>query len=334
MHRIEAVARRVDRFQQRHLVTSVLFGLVKKYGDDNGGALASNMAFSAFGTVFPLLLLLVTTLGIVLAHDPALRARVLHSALSEFPVIGTNLGHNIRAIERKSAVAYAVSILVLIWTCTGLAQGGLFAMSQIWNLPGPQRPNFIARLGRSLTFLVVLALGLIVSTAVASIGTVAGHGVLVGGLVDVGAAAVNVGQYFLAFRILTPRVVSPRCLVPGAIVGGVLWTVLQALGAVLVWHALRGVSELYGTFAIVLGLLAWIRLGVTLSIYAAEFNTVLARHLWPRNIVQPPLTSADQESLAAQATQNQRRPEQRVEVSFTEPAATQEDFLDRSSPRH
>jgi YihY family inner membrane protein len=327
------VVRRVDCFQQRHLVTSVFFGLTKKYGDDNAGALASNIAFSAFGTVFPLLLLLVTSLGIVLAHDPALRTRVLHSALAQFPVIGTNLGHNIHAIERKSAIAYTVSVVALVWTCTGLAQGGLFAMSQIWNIPGPVRPNFLTRLGRSITFLVVLALGLLVSTAVASLGTVAGHGIVLGGLVDLVAVAVNVGQYFLAFRILTPRVVSSRCLVPGAVIGGILWTVLQAVGAVLVWHALRGASELYGTFAIVLGLLAWIKLGVTLSVYSAEFNTVLARHLWPRNLVQPPLTVADQESLAAQATENQRRPEQRVDVSFTEPAATQAEFLDSVAPR-
>jgi hypothetical protein len=102
---------------------------------------------------------------------------------------------------------------------------------------------------------------------------------------------------------------------------------------VLVWHTLRRASELYGTFAFVLGLLAWIKLGATLSVAAAEFNTVLARHLWPRNLVQPPLSAADQASLAAQATENQRRPEQRVEVSFTEPAATQGELLDRSPTR-
>jgi len=329
----EAVLRRVDRFQQRHLVSSVFVGLIKKYGDDNAGALSSNIAFSAFSTVFPLLLLLITSLGVILSHDAALRTRILHSALAQFPVIGTNLGQNIHAIARKSAIAYTVAILLLVWTCTGLARGGLFAMSQIWNLPGPDRPNFVTRLGRSVLFLLVLALGLLLSTAVASLGTVAGNGIFVGGLVDLAAAAVNVGQYFLAFRILTPRVVSWRSLVPGAIVGGILWTALQALGAVLVWHVLRGASELYGTFAIVLGLLAWIKLGTTITVYAAELNTVLARHLWPRNLVQPPLTSADQASLAAQATQNQRRPEQCVEVTFTEAPATQAEFL-ASPPGH
>jgi hypothetical protein len=51
-------------------------------------------------------------------------------------------------------------------------------------------------------------------------------------------------------------------------------------------------------------------------VYAAEVNVVLARRLWPRSIVQPPLTEADRASMALQALQNQRREEQHVEVSF------------------
>ena len=38
--------------------------------------------------------------------------------------------------------------------------------------------------------------------------------------------------------------------------------------------------------------------------------------LWPRSIVQPPLTEADRASLALQALQNQRREEQQVVVTF------------------
>jgi uncharacterized BrkB/YihY/UPF0761 family membrane protein len=69
-------------------------------------------------------------------------------------------------------------------------------------------------------------------------------------------------------------------------------------------------------FGIVLGLYAWVYLMTEVTVYAAELNVVLANHLWPRSMVQPPLTDADRRSLAAQATQNRRRPEQRVEVSF------------------
>ena len=54
------------------------------------------------------------------------------------------------------------------------------------------------------------------------------------------------------------------------------------------------------------------------TVYAAEVNVVLSRHLWPRSIVQPPLTEADRSSMALQALQNQRRPEQQVTVSFND----------------
>jgi hypothetical protein len=72
----------------------------------------------------------------------------------------------------------------------------------------------------------------------------------------------------------------------------------------------------YGVFATVLGLLAWIYLGVEITVYAAEINVVVARRLWPRSIVQPPLTQADRAVLAAQVLQNQRRDDQHVEVSY------------------
>jgi hypothetical protein len=54
------------------------------------------------------------------------------------------------------------------------------------------------------------------------------------------------------------------------------------------------------------------------TVYAAEINVVLARHLWPRSIIQPPLTEADRSSMALQALQNQRREEQNVTVSFND----------------
>ncbi len=102
-------------------------------------------------------------------------------------------------------------------------------------------------------------------------------------------------------------------------IGGVAWTILLALGGYLIGHDLRNDSAIYGLFGMVLGLLAWVYLGAEISIYAAETNTVLSRHLWPRAMVQPPLTDADQRSMALQATQNQRRPEQHVVVTFSDP---------------
>jgi YihY family inner membrane protein len=327
MNPIEKTMRRIDAAQQRFGPAALVFGVMKKFGDDNAGNLVSNLAFSAFLCVFPLLLILITVLNIVLVHYPSLHRSLLNSTLREFPVVGNTLASNIHGLHRSSVIGLVVGVLGLLWGSTGLAQSGLFSMSQVWNLPGPDRPNYFSRLGRSFGFLVVLGLGIVVTTGLASFGTFGQHNIALGIVAEALAVAVNVATYFGAFRVLTPKVVHGRQLVPGTILGGVLWTVLQAIGGYLIGHDLKNDSVTYGVFAAVLGLVAWIYLGSQIMIYAAELNTVLARRLWPRGMVQPPLTEADQRSLALQATQNQRRPEQEVSVRFTTPAMSQREWL-------
>lgn len=326
MNPVERIARRVDAFQQGHTPLAFVFAVMKKYGDDNAGALVSYLAYTAFAAIFPLLLLLVTVLGLVLGASSRARNAVLHSTLSQFPVIGNQLGHQIHAMQKGSVPALIISLAFLIWGSTGLAQAGLFAMGQVWNLPGPERPNYVKRLGRSFGFLAIMGAGLVVTTAAASFGTWGGgHGLGLRVASEIVAALINVGQYFLAFRVLTPKAVETRRLFPGAVFGGLAWTVMQAVGGYLVDHDLRN-DSVYGVFGVVLGLLAWVYIGVEISVYAAELNTVLARRLWPRGMVQPPLTKADQESMALQALQNQRRPEQKVDVTYTEEPMTQEEY--------
>ena len=57
-------------------------------------------------------------------------------------------------------------------------------------------------------------------------------------------------------------------------------------------------------------------LAVAVTLYAAEVNAVRARKLWPRSLAPPPLGPADEQVLEDLAKQEERRPEQRVEVSF------------------
>jgi uncharacterized BrkB/YihY/UPF0761 family membrane protein len=178
--------------------------------------------------------------------------------------------------------------------------------------PGP------ARLRAAGLFLLLLGGGVIVTTLLAGLNTYGGSkafGWLV--LAEVLAAVVNVGMYIGAFRVLTPKGVPTQKLIPGAITGGILWTVLQVLGTWLIHHYEHSDSA-YTVFGTVLALIAWIYLAVEITVYSAEINVVLARRLWPRALVQPPLTEADRSSLAHQALQNQRRPEQHIEVTFTD----------------
>jgi YihY family inner membrane protein len=309
--------RRVDEAQQRHTASAFIFGVVKKYGDDNGGTLASSLAHSALVSVFPMLLILTTVLGLVASGDPALRDSIIHTAAHQIPIIGQQFTSHPSALRRSSVIGLIVGLAGLLWGVTGLAQSSLFTMEQVWNIPGPGRPGYLPRLARSLLFLGVLGFGVIVTTLLTGLNSFGDHSPAFIVLAQLLALLTNVGLYCASFRVLTPKGVPSRSLLPGAVVGGVAWTVLQAAGTLLVSHFTESNSA-YGVFGIVLAVVAWLYLVIQVTVYAAEVNVVLARHLWPRSIMQPPLTEADRAGMALQSLQNQKRDEQEITVSFTD----------------
>lgn len=317
MNPFERALRAVDRAQQRHRFPGFLYGVIKKYGDDRGGQLAALIAYYGFVSLIPLMLLLSTVLGFVLHGHPCAQKAVVNSALADFPIIGNQLRQNVHAVQ-GNVLAVVIGSLGLLYGALGLAQILQFALAQIWNVPNRERPGFLPRLVRGLLLFTTLGVGLIISTGAAALVTtaVSGLGARIGGLVL--SLLLNIGLYLIGFRILTPKEVGLRCLVPGALIAGPLWTALQTFGGILVEHQLRHATQIYGFFATVIGLLFWLSLGAQLTIYAAEANVVLLRRLWPRSIVQPPLTDQDEAVLAAIAKQEERRPEQHVEVDFRE----------------
>jgi YihY family inner membrane protein len=309
----------MDAFQQRHVATSFAFGVVKKFGDDSAGNLAALIAYYGFLSLFPLLLVLITLLGIFFANDVALHDRILHSALGQFPIVGPQLtGRNgVRSLRSGSTVGLVVGLIGLLWGSLGVSQAAQRAMAEVWNVPGVNRPGFLPRLGRSAGFLVLLGVDVVVTTFLAGLVTI-GHGATwFQALAALIGVAANVGLYMAGFRILTPKSVATNLLLPGAVLAGVGWTILQYAGTLLVGHTLRHASETYGFFAYVLGLISFLYLAAELAVYAAEVNVVHARHLYPRSMAPPPLTPADRAVLSAVAQEVERRPGQSVTVEFS-----------------
>jgi YihY family inner membrane protein len=319
---IERTVRSFDEFQQRHGPLAFLFGVVKKFGDDQAGNLAALLAYFAFFAIFPLLLLLVTILGIVLRSDPALQQRILHSALVDFPVIGVQLQHNVHSLNATGA-GFGVGLAGSLWGARGIASAIQTACNTVWQVPKVDRPGFPWNQLRTFGVLFVLAVGLVLTGFLSGLGGGAGTTALA---LRVGAlglsAAVNVAMFFGAFRLATAKEVASRCLLPGAVTAGIAWQVLLAIGGYVVLHDLRHSSQVYGLFGLVLGLLSWLYLQAQITLYALEADVVRAKRLWPRSLVQPPLTVADENAYAGYVQTEARRPEQKVSIEF-EPSASE-----------
>jgi YihY family inner membrane protein len=314
--------RQIDQFQQRRRWLAFPFAVVKKFGDDRAGNLAALIAYYGFFSLFPLLLTFVSVLGIFLKGNESLRQSILDSALRDFPVIGEQIAKNIHAIT-GDGVALTIGILGTLWAGLGVTQAAQSAMNQIWDVPRKGWPNFLKSRLRGLLLLAVLGTMTVASTFLSALATSGAPGVL-GALAGVAASlVVNLGLFLLSYRILTVRDVSWGDVFAGAAVAAVLWTGMQSLGGYYVTHQVKNASDVYGTFALVIGLLVWMYLGAQIFILAGEVNVVRKNHLWPRSLLQqPPLAPADKQVMERGAKVEERIHAEDVSVGFDEPTRT------------
>ncbi len=281
---VKAPLRRFDEFQQRRPVLAFPLGVVKKFGDDEGGSMVSLIAYRAFFSLFPLLLLMTTILGYVLAGNEELREEVVTSTLSQFPIIGNQLkGGTLQG----SGVALAVGIIGSVLAGLGVVLETEQTFNRCWGVPKSAERGFLGSRVRGIALLVVLGGLAVVSTIVSGLAAggadFLGAGGKAGGLVI--ATLLNLFVFGAVFRLLTSDTVETRALIPGVVVATIGWEFLQVIGGWYISHEVKNASAVYGTFALVIGLLAWIHLGSMFVVLGAETNVVRTRKLWPRPLL-------------------------------------------------
>jgi YihY family inner membrane protein len=321
---------RVDDFQQRHWPLAFAYAVLRKYGQDSASTWALLIAYYGFASLFPLLLVAVTLTGIVFAHNPSLSHQISTTVFSQIPVIGPQLRSRagVHALDTHSALGLVIGVIGLLWGAQGVATAAQEAMATVWNVPMTDRPNFIPRTLRNFGILTILGINVLITSSLATFtATLGGHELGKIALIVV-TVIINLGLYVIGFRFLAPRSIPTEDLLPGALVAGVAWSALQQLGGYLLGHQLAHASATYGVFGLVLGLITWLGLTATATLYAAEINVVHVRKLWPRSLTQPPLTSADELALTALAKQQQYRPEQEITVTFTKKPTKDPDDVD------
>ncbi len=286
----ERSGRAADAFQQRHRLLAFPVAVWKKFNDDQAGYLAALIAYYGFNAIFPLLLLLVTVLNLLLRDNPSLQKSLTDSALAQYPVIGQQIKAQLGSIP-GTGLPLIIGAVLLLLGARGVANAMQNALCEVWGIPRESRPAFPMSQVWSLALLLTVAIGFIVTTFLSGVAGGAGH-LLTGVGATVGAVLVslvlNIGVFWLGFRLATARMVRWRDLLVGALIAAVIWQVLQVAGGYVVSHQLHRASELYGVFGVVLGLVAWLFLQAEATLWAAEVDVVLAKRLWPVSVLPAP----------------------------------------------
>lgn len=288
---------RVDGVQRRHRVLGFPLAVQKRYGEDHGGWLGATVTYYGFFALVPLLLVFVTVTSIVLDDNPTALDRILNAVWNQLPFVGDDIRTSVKPIAGDPLVV-AVAILVALWGATGVMRVLQDTLNRMWGVPRFERPGFISKLWRGLAVFALFGLG-VIGTAVIT-GLTLGLELTLAKAVATGIAtfvantAITLGLY----RLLIARPLPMTQLLPGALIVGAGTYALTMLGGIYVQRVVANASSLYGSFATMVGLFAWIALIVQVFVWGTLVDVVRSEQLWPRSLSGRNLGDGDRRAIA------------------------------------
>jgi membrane protein len=314
---VDKLVLKTDKFQQRHRFFGFPYAVIKKYGEDEAGRQVALMTYYGFLSLFPLLLVVTTITQVLLKNHEELRAKIIDGVTHYFPVIGDQLQNSIHSFH-KTGLALVIGILVTIYGARGGASAFQDALNHLWQVPKTDRPGFPKNAGKSIVIMIGGALGIILAAVLSGYATSLDH-VFIFRLVPtlVSLALLSI-LFFYLFRFAVakggPNKKQAWVSAASAAVG---FQILITVGGYVITHELRNFRSLYGTFALVLGLMFWIYLLAQVVIYAVEIGTVYSLKLWPRSILtNKNMTEADKKAYSLLAKKERYQLSEKIRVHF------------------
>lgn len=295
MNVFEKLMHRIDGYQRKHPRASFMYAVIKKYGDDQAGHQAALMAYYGFLSLFPLLLVLTTVANIFLSGHPELQNKVVNGTTEYLPMIGNSLEKNVHSVG-GTGIALAFGILFTLYGARGVADIFRFMVNQLWEIPYVKRTGFPWSLLRSMRIIVVGGIGLLLAPLISGYAAAAGHGPLFWFSSLIITLVILFGIFLYLLYASLPHRHSFNDMWPSALMAAIGLVILQSLGSWLVTRQLKHLGDLYGTFAIVLGLFFWLYLQAQIIVYAIETGTVRALRLYPRALTAGHPTEADRKA--------------------------------------
>lgn len=267
---------RVTALRRRSTTVDVVVETLDGWRRHQSGRNASVLSFWGFLSIFPLLLVATTVLGLLLEGNDDLQQRIVDGALDDIPVIGSQLAQDPESLT-GSVWVLVVGLLGALWSSTRAFVGLQLALDDVWEIPVDDRAGLPATRGKAVVGILIIGASQVAGVALASVVQAADLPELGQFLVITGTAVVNILVAAAMFRFLTSKDTTWQMVWPGAIVSGIGFTLIIHFGTAIVRRIVDNASDTYGQFALVLGLVTWLGLLSIVALMAAELNAALVR---------------------------------------------------------
>ena len=232
--------------------------------------LAASIAFYAFISVFPLLLL-VLVLGSYVGGE-AFAMSIVNAVEGVLTPESQGLVEEALVEGTGRGGAGAVGAVALLWSGLKVFRGLDIAFSQVYGTGEDQ--SFVANLASAGTVLLAIGVGFAVMLLVRTYVRLVPTPPLVGGLSIVLVFLALVVVFFPMYYVFPSTSLTFREVIPGAVFAGASWTVLSELFGLYAANA--GTFALFGFLGAVLLLLTWFYFGAIILLVGATLNAVLA----------------------------------------------------------
>jgi membrane protein len=240
--------------------------LATAYGQSKAGSYAAGLAFNAFMTMFPLILGLLSIVGLVI-QDPDTQQRLQDIITGIFPPDAhEQLKAAIQGVKHNAGLLGLISVVGLIWGGTGFFASMEFALTQIF---GTRQRDLLRQKLMGFFMMLVFLAALLLS---AGANSLAGLPFAVGALVGPAIGAVVLIILLIAiYRFVPNRSFSLREIWPGAVLAGILIEVLSLVFPIYARIA-HGFNTYGQQFALFFLLATWLYLLSQLLLLGAVFN--------------------------------------------------------------
>jgi membrane protein len=272
----------------RSALPGVLKRTLREFKADNLTDLAAALTYYGVLAIFPMIIVIVSVLGIVghSATQPLIN-NLGSVAPGPAKTIFTNAIHNVQHNRGTAGVLFVVSLLVSLWSASGYIAAFMRASNVVWDIEEgrPIWKTIPIRLGVTIVTVVLITVS---ALAVVLTGGLAER---VGNLIGLGSTAVTVfdiakwpvlllfvSVILAVLYYMGPNVRQPgfRSVTPGSILAVVLW--LIASGAFAFYVAgFSSYNKTYGALGGIVVFLVWLWITNVVILFGAELNAELER---------------------------------------------------------
>ncbi len=277
----EKVTGTVETARQRAPWLDHIVRAWSRYRSDSGDRLAASVTYFGFLSFFPIIALAFSVVGFVVDAYPKAQTELIKQINAFLPGLASKL--DVATIGNAKVASGIIGIVGLLLAGLGWIDALREAIRTMWH-HDLKVGNFLVKKLSDIGILAGLGLTMAASVAVTGVSSSATgwflkliglQGSLAAGILlrVVGyalALAVDVAL-FLFILIRLPKVATPfRQVLKGALLGAVGFEILKTIGSLLVKGATH--NPVYGTFAVVVGLLIWINYLSRFTMFVAAWT--------------------------------------------------------------